>query len=44
MEASSRRIGFCGLTGPKQIDCKALGYAGSKTTTVAGRVTAACFQ
>ena len=37
-------IGFCGLTGPKSLDCKALGYAGCKTTTVDGRVTAACFQ
>ncbi len=37
-------IGFCGLTGPKKIDCKELGYAGCKTTTVDGRVTAACFQ
>lgn len=37
-------IGFCGLTGPKKLDCKALGYAGCKTTTVDGRVTAACFQ
>jgi hypothetical protein len=37
-------IGFCGLVGPKTVDCKALGYAGCKTTTVDGRVTAACFQ
>jgi hypothetical protein len=37
-------IGFCGLVGPKALDCKALGYAGCKTTTVDGRVTASCFQ
>jgi hypothetical protein len=37
-------IGFCGLTSAKSVDCKALGYAGCKTTTVDGRVTAACFQ
>ena len=42
--ASTGVIGFCALTGPKTLDCKALGYAGCKTTTVDGRVTAACFQ
>ena len=42
--ASTGVIGFCALTGPKTLDCKALGYAGCKTTTADGRVTAACFQ
>ena len=37
-------IGFCALTETKTVDCKAIGYAGCKTTTVNGRVTAACFQ
>lgn len=37
-------IGYCGLTEAKTVDCKALGYAGCKTTTVEGRVTAGCFQ
>lgn len=42
--ASTGEIGFCALTAKKTLDCKALGYAGCKTTTVEGRVTAACFQ
>lgn len=42
-DSATSVIGFCALTGPKTVDCKALGYAGCKTTTVEGRVTASCF-
>lgn len=42
-DSTTSVIGFCALTGPKTVDCKALGYAGCKTTPVDGRVTASCF-
>lgn len=42
-DSATSVIGFCALTGPKTVDCKALGYAGCKTTTVGARVTASCF-
>ncbi|WP_146650928.1 hypothetical protein [Labilithrix luteola] len=43
-DVATGTIGFCALTEAKTLDCKSLGYTGCKTTTVNGRVTAACFQ